>query len=155
MKHSKSHPFPHGSNAGRPPHFKTPQELQDKINDFFANCPDKRSIYDKQGVKIGEVPELTITGLALHLGFCDRHSFYDYEKYPEFSHTIKKARSLIEREYEILLKNGLGAGAIFALKNFKWFDAPAVEPDNNLDEELEFKGMPGKEVNGKYKRFYN
>lgn len=145
----------HASNAGRPPFFKTPKELQDKIFDFFNNCPDKRPIYDKQGLKIGEVPELTITGLALHLGFCDRQSFYAYENKPEFSYTIKRARSLIEREYEILLKNGLGAGAIFALKNFKWFDAPVIEHDNNLDEELEFKGMPEGEVNGKYKRFYN
>jgi len=141
--------------TGRPAIFKTPEELEAKVNEFFTNCPDKRPIYNKAGEKIDEIPELTITGLALFLGFCDRHSFYDYEKHPEFSHIIKKARSLIEKEYEILLKRGLGAGAIFALKNFRWVDTPKAEMDSSLDEELEFKGLDNGDVNGKYKRFYN
>lgn len=140
---------------GQPPFYATKEELETKILDYFTNCPDKRPIYNKLGEKISEVPELTITGLALHLGFCDRQSFYAYEKRPEFCYTIKKARSLIEKEYEILLKRGLGAGAIFALKNFGWIDTPKPEMDSSLDEELEFKGMTNGDVNGKYKRFYN
>jgi hypothetical protein len=63
----------------------------------------------------------TITGLVLFCGFSDRQSFYDYEKKAEFTCTIKKARTFIEREYEELLHENPTA-AIFALKNFDWSD---------------------------------
>lgn len=111
---------------GRPPKYNTAEELEIKVNEYFNNPPDKRKIILKDGQTI-DIPVLTITGLVLYLGFCDRHSFYDLEKNKKFSHTIKKARTLIEREYEKLLQAGLGAGAIFALKNFKWIDTPLIE----------------------------
>ena len=105
---------------GHPPKYKSPEELQKKILDYFQNPPDTRPIYNKDGDKIADLPVLTITGLVIHCGFADRQSFYDYEKNPKFAYTIKRARIFIEREYEILLQKGLGAGAIFALKNFGW-----------------------------------
>lgn len=141
---------------GQPPKYKDPEEMQKKIEKYFSDCPDKRPIYNKDGNKVGEVPELTITGLVLYLGFCDRASFYDYGKREAFSHTIKKARSLIEKEYEILLKRGLGAGAIFALKNFGWTDTSQLnQHDDRLEEELEFVGVPSQPQNGRFKKFYN
>lgn len=109
--------------VGRPPIFKTVEELQLKIDSYFQNCPDKRKIMVrvqewKSKYKVEhEVDCPTITGLALHLGFCDRQSFYDYKEKEEFSCTIKKARTFIEREYEKLLQSN-PTGAIFALKNF-------------------------------------
>lgn len=112
------------NKGGRPPIYKTADELQAKITDFFTNCPDKRVVTTIAGNI--EVPTITITGLVLHLGFCDRSSFYDLERSPRFSYTIKKARSFIEREYEMCLKAGNCTGAIFALKNFGWKDQPPV-----------------------------
>jgi hypothetical protein len=66
----------------------------------------------------------------LALGFESRQSFYDYEEKEEFTYTIKKARMLIENEYEFQLQRGNTTGAIFALKNFGWKDKSEV--DNNI-----------------------
>jgi len=123
---------------GRPLKFKNKEELEKKINEYFENCPDFKIItyFDKNSGEVIEhkIMTPTISGLALFLGFCDRRSFYDYEEYPEFSHTIKKARSKIENEYEKQLWNDKCAGAIFALKNLGWVDK--VEQDVNLSDSL-------------------
>ena len=101
--------------VGRPPLYKTSEELQIKINEFFDSKP-----YGK----------ITITGLVRFLGFCNRQSFYDLESKEEFSYTIKSARNRLEETYEGLLQDGLGAGAIFALKNFGWKDNSGIELSN-------------------------
>lgn len=101
--------------------YKTAEELQAKIDEYFAKgVPLKEKVITNQTTI--QVPVPTITGLVLYLGFSDRKSFYEYEKKPEFTHTIKKARTRIENNYEELLLMGGGAGAIFALKNFGWKD---------------------------------
>jgi hypothetical protein len=110
--------------GGQPPYYKTPEELQSKIDLYFKNGYRKKKIV-VAGVEI-TVPAITITDLVLFLGFCDRQSFYDYEKREGFSCTIKKARSFIEREYEELLRHGNCTGAIFALKNFGWKDESSI-----------------------------
>ena len=98
------------SNAGRPPFFETKEELDKKIQEYFDDC-DR---YDQP---------FTITGLALHLGFCSRQSLYDYEKKEEFSYSIKRAKAMVENAYEKALSTSPSAtGAIFALKNFGWKD---------------------------------
>ncbi len=109
-----------GNAGGRPPIYKTPTCLQKKIDEYFANCPDKRTILTKMGAF--DVPAPTITGLAFFLGFESRQSFYDYENNEEFSYAIKRSRLRIEREYEKLLCTSTPSGAIFALKNFGWKD---------------------------------
>jgi hypothetical protein len=92
--------------AGRPLKFKSAEELQKKIDDYF---------------KITPFEELTITGLALHLDTY-RETLCNYEKRDEFLDTIKKAKQRIENAYEKrLIKRG-GSGDIFALKNFGWRD---------------------------------
>ena len=111
--------------GGRPPKFKTSEELEQKIAEYFAGGYRTRTIVignKRDGFEEKEIPDITISDLVIFLGFCDRASFYDYEKKPEFAHAIKRARSFIEREYESLLKLGNPAGAIFALKNFGWTD---------------------------------
>ena len=112
--------------GGRPPKFTDPVELDKLIDDYIDNCPDIRRVVSREG-EVVELPCYTLTGLALHLGFCDKCSLYDYQKKPEFSHSIKRARAFIERHYEMLLQAGNGAGAIFALKNFGWRDKQEVE----------------------------
>lgn len=107
-----------GNNGGRPPFFNTPEELEDRVRDFFET------------MKEGKLWP-TICGLALHLGFCDRQSLYDYEKKVEFSGIIKKARLMVEMSYEQRLGNQSCAGAIFALKNMGWRDKQ--EHDHTLN----------------------
>lgn len=99
---------------GRPPIFETPEEIDLLVKDFFIEC-GKASI------------PVTISGLALYLGFESRQSFYDYEKKPDFSYTIKRARLKIEDNYEKRLDSKNPTGAIFALKNMGWKDKHEVE----------------------------
>ena len=91
--------------TGRPPKYKNKDELQKKITEYFENGMRKRKVVigPATNKSIVEIPVPTITGLALFLGFESRQSFYDYEKGKEFSYTIKKSRTFIEREYEELL----------------------------------------------------
>lgn len=115
--------------VGRPPLYKNPEELQLKIDKYFKNGFNLRKVVvgppNKREVAL--LPVITITGLVRYCGFADRAAFYDYEKKPEFCHTIKSARNRIEETYEELLQSGLGAGAIFALKNFGWIDTPLID----------------------------
>ena len=115
--------------AGRPPLYSNPEEMQIKIDEYFKDCPDKKQVFTKNG--IFEMPCPTLTGLALYLGFCDRRSMYEYENKPEFTHTIKKARSRMEIVYEQLLQYG-NSGAIFALKNLGWKDKQEIEQTGTI-----------------------
>lgn len=114
------------AKRGRPRKFSNKQLLQNKINDYFANCPDflTLSAFNKNTGEFVEYKKCTptMTGLALYLGFNSRQSMLDYEKNPEFSCTIKNARLRIEHEYEKQLYMDKCTGAIFALKNFGWRD---------------------------------
>ncbi len=118
--------------SGRPALYKTVEELEAKIDEYFNDCPDKRTVYTKTGGAV-QIPCPTITGLALFLGFCNRSSMYDYEnEHKEFSNTIKKARSKMEVIYEQLLQDG-NSGAIFALKNFGWKDKQEIDVNQKRD----------------------
>ena len=98
---------------GRPPKYKTAEELQEKIDEYF-NDP-----YESNPV--------TITGLILYCGFCSRQSFYDLEAKEEFTYGIKKARLRVTNHYEGLLQGNSVAGPIFALKNLGWSDRQEID----------------------------
>lgn len=118
-------------SAGRPPYYETAEEMEAKVKEYFDHPPMKPI---RVGNEIVEIPVPTITGLVLHLGFDSRTSFYEYEKKPEFMHTVKKARTLIERHYEEIMQSGNNAGAIFALKNFGWRDRVETDLTTNGKE---------------------
>jgi hypothetical protein len=90
--------------AGKP-QYGSAEELQWVIDTYFDGVGKK-----------------SISGLALHLGFESRQSFYDYEKNEIFSYTIKKARLRLEQQYEESLMSQYVVGSIFALKNLGWKD---------------------------------
>jgi len=121
-------------NPGRPPKFKTAEELQDAINDYFNNGVEKKKVLVGRAPnqELLEIPVPTITGLCYYIGFESRQSFYDYEKKNGFSYTIKRARLFIEKEYEQLLQVGNTTGAIFALKNMGWSDKQTVEHEGGI-----------------------
>jgi len=110
----------------RPPLYNNPEDLQIKIDEYFSKGYTTRKVLSKDGKISIDVPIITITGLVRYCGFESRQSFYAYEDKPEFSYTIKSARNKIEEVYEGLLQSGLGAGAIFALKNFGWVDEQKI-----------------------------
>lgn len=86
--------------------FKTPEELEAKINAYFDNTPKE---------------EWTWTGLALYLD-TNRQTLLNYSERPEFVDPIKKGLARVENGYEIDLKRHGRPGTIFALKNFDWKD---------------------------------
>ena len=93
--------------VGRPLKFKTVEELDDRVVEYFRGTPKD---------------EWTITGLALALD-TSRKVLCEYEDdRPAYSNTIKKAKLMVENGYEIDLKKHGRSGTIFALKNFDWRD---------------------------------
>lgn len=111
------------------PKFETPKELEVMVDDYLSN-PPQRTVITKEGPV--DYPAITITGLAIHLGFESRQSLYDYEKRAGFSYIIKKARLYVENAYEYQLQFGNSTGAIFALKNMDWSDK--IQSENiNVD----------------------
>lgn len=117
------------SKNGRPAKFDSVEQLETMVNDYLEN-PPKKTVITKDGPM--DVPAITITGLALHLGFESRQSLYDYEKNDKFSYIIKKARLHVENSYEFQLQFGNSTGAIFALKNMDWNDKQQTEISGGL-----------------------
>jgi hypothetical protein len=120
--------------AGRPPAFTKAEDMQKLIDEYFEYIkgePDE-TVGGKSDWKRPPEP-ITITGVCLYLGFESRQSFYAYEKIPEFSYTVKRARMLIENAYEQRLVGQNVTGSIFALKNLGWEDRQKSELSGGLD----------------------
>lgn len=122
-------------SAGRPAYYETAELLQEGIDGYFNHIKGEKIQSVLEDGTIMEnwirMPEpATITGLALFLGFNDRQSLYDYQAKEEFSCIVKKARTLVECEYEKRLAGQSPTGAIFALKNMGWKDKQEVEHVN-------------------------
>ena len=134
--------------AGRPPTFTKAEEMQKEIDQYFEQfnrriTPSEVVSGDIQLPMFGE-QRPTITGLVLFLGFCGRQSFYDYEKNPEFSYTVKNARARIENIYEQMLGSKYSTGAIFALKNFEWTDKQEIEHSSSVEKPFILQVKPDK-----------
>ena len=92
-----------GYYAGNTPFFDDPKEMQSMIDDYFRLCDEGREVerYDRKRQVVHKYKErvpYTIPGLALYLGFKDRHALLDYEKKESFNATISRARSVIESQ---------------------------------------------------------
>lgn len=126
------------ANVGRPRKYNTAEELQEAIDVYFEEHKpeyevdsDGNVITTKSGIPILKLNPPTISGLALHLGFCNRTSLYEYEREGEFSDTIKIARTRCENFVESYGMSGNipPAIAIFALKNYGWKDTQEIIAD--------------------------
>jgi len=131
-----------GQPNGRPPMYKTPEELQDKIDEYFGSCWQTNS----DSIKIQTIP-YTMTGLAIACGM-SRRALLDYTKKDAFLPTLKKAKAICQRyAEEYLFKGKNQAGAIFNLKNnYAWKDktehaitGPEGGPVGLLLEEIDGK----------------
>ncbi|MDM0609238.1 terminase small subunit [Clostridium perfringens] len=105
------------NKAGRPLKFKSPEELQNKIDAYYEWAKENKK-------------HITITGLAWFLD-TNRQTLLRYEEDDSellksvsedvrqaFRDTVKRAKARIEMEYEESLYNKNSAvGAIFTLKN--------------------------------------
>lgn len=126
------------TTCGRPLKYKTPEEMQTAIDEYFKRCEgekqlddDGKPVFTKHGYLYSVEPKPpTITGLALALGFADRCSLLDYQEKDAFSHTVRVAKSRVEEYAEIRLFDKDGAnGAKFSLSNNfkKWKERSDVE----------------------------
>ena len=130
------------NKVGRPPMYKTKEEIQEKIDAYFKECEgtvykddEGKPLIDKYGniVVVGARP-LTITGLALALGFTSRQALLNYQAKEEFVDTIMRAKAVVERYAEERLFDKDGAnGAKFSLaNNFEgWREKQTIEADVN------------------------
>lgn len=120
--------------------YKTVEEIQEKIDKYFEECEgtvlnnaNGEVVLDKYGdpVVVGRKP-LTITGLALALGFNSRQALLNYQDKPEFNDTITRAKAKVEQYAEERLFDKDGSnGAKFSLaNNFKgWAEKQQIEAD--------------------------
>lgn len=141
--------------GGRPLKFKTVQELQEKVDAYFAECdPHVEDITewvqardskgalkkDENGlnylvevhhkVKTEQVP-YTVTGLALALD-TSRETLVNYEEKAEYFDTIKRAKEKIQNYLELNLNSTSPTGTIFNLKNnYGWKDKTEIEGNIN------------------------
>ena len=102
---------------GRPPKYKTAEDMQIGIDEYFVDCDTNDKPY-------------TVAGLAYFLGFQDRHSISEYAEKDKFTATIKRAKLKIEMQRSESLVKGVGnvTGMIFDLKNnYGWRDKTEID----------------------------
>lgn len=142
------------ATLGRPRKFETVAQLEKLIEEYFKSCfkeewvsevvrdkdgapkVDKKGVQQKKWVKesVQRVP-FTVTDLALALD-TTRRTLIDYEngnydtETEIFSHTIKRAKTVIEAQLDRKLyeTEGRHTGLIFNLKNnFSWHDRTEID----------------------------
>lgn len=107
--------------CGRKLTFRTAEELENRIEEYYKYCEEKKK-------------PLTMGGLALFLGVA-RQTIINYNNREEYGHIIDKARGRVEAEMEERMLTGslMTTGCIFSLKNnFGWSDRTEI-----VDEKLE------------------
>lgn len=134
-----------GKQVGRPPIYKTANEIEEKIDAYFKECEGEilkddngKTVLNKFGnpVVINRKPP-TVTGLALALGFTSRLDLLRYQGKEEFCNTITRAKARVEQYAEERLFDRDGSnGAQFSLRNnFKGWDADKKN-DNSGDGKI-------------------
>jgi hypothetical protein len=108
--------------VGRPRKIESPAEFDRLVDEYVERC------------KAEEEP-ITMTGMALALGFTSREAFDTYTDYEGFSDSVKAAKMIVENAYEKRLHGQNVAGAIFALKNFGWRDRHDLDVTNREDRD--------------------
>jgi hypothetical protein len=105
------------------PIFNSPNELEQKLNDYFQETSNE---------------ELTLSGLVLALG-TNKQTLANYQKKPEYVDLINHAKLRIENSYELSLRKNGRSADIFALKNFGWSDKKVVHySEDNTTDKLDF-----------------
>lgn len=109
-----------------------PQDLEKKINEYFAKYENLEPLRDKNGLPVigkdGRVVYSeglpTSSGLAYFLGFNSRSSLWDYAQKPTFADVINKARLRLQTFWEPLLNSSNFQGARYMLSNLadNWQD---------------------------------
>ena len=141
------------NKGGRPHIYNDVSEIEQKINDYFTSC-EGTPLLDNKGnpmmykgnpIIVNKRP-LTVTGLALALGFKSRQALINYQNRDEkFNDAISRAKSRIEQYAEERLFDNDGTkGAQFALRcNFGWKEDKETAEENAPDDGF-IKALDGK-----------
>lgn len=105
------------NKGGRPRIYDNVEDYEKAIETYFASHPDKP----------------TVSGLAVHLGFADKSTLYEYAKRDGFSYPTRRAISRIEEKHEENMYQGSSAGSIFWLKNRGWSDKQEIEHSGGVN----------------------
>ena len=114
----------------RPRKIKSVEELQEKIDEYFASCEgdllrdkDGNPVLNKHDEPVYTGKKMpTMTGLALSLGLSGRSALLNYKGRKGFLNAIERARARVEAAAEEALFTREGSqGARFTLAcNFGW-----------------------------------
>lgn len=129
-------------SVGRPLAFKSVEELQAKIDEYFDYCDNRvKQVHTKEGESyaIANPEPYTMSGLAYALGV-DRKTIINYKRKDDaYFHTINQARARVEADIDRRMsdKETFTPGLIFNAKvNFGWVD------QTNIDVTTNGKDMP-------------
>jgi hypothetical protein len=117
--------------------FTSTDELENLIALYFTEIENKKlpegktKKSDDKAMQTHESKSgpVTISGLALYLGFSSREAFEKHEAKGKFSDQLKRARLRIMADYEKKLHVTSSTGAIFALKSMGWNERPEKPAD--------------------------
>ncbi len=136
--------------AGRPPLYKTVEDLQAIIDEYFNWCDARiQQVYSPKSESVIEVinpAPYTMAGLARRIGM-SRQALSEYAASDKFGDTIKEARAKVQEDVEIRLMEKQATGAIFNLKNnFGYRDEKQLD-HTTKGESINAKELTDEELN--------
>ena len=139
----------------RKPKFRTAKEIKVLCQQYFSTC-DNNTQAEIKIVKGKEISYLkpyplpyTVPGLAVHLGYADRHSLYDLKQNKKFSHVVKMALSVIENHYiQRSLLNKFNASLVqFLLRaGYGYKEYSGIEISGPGGGAIQLTGVPHKQL---------
>ena len=133
--------------GGRPRIWKSVEEMQAAIDEYFVLCEGKM-LKNEDGtpmlnkclepVYINRKPP-TVTGLALFLRMSSRKTLLEYEGRKEFRNAVTRAKMRIEEYAETRLydKDGCNGAKFNLSNNFGWIERQAQEISGKDGEPLQ------------------
>jgi len=120
--------------------FTSPESMQEAIDKYFEDCAgtpltddDGKLLFNRFGepIIIGAKP-LTVTGLAIALGFTTRQALLDYQGRGEYKEIVEAAKLKIENYAESRLydKDGWNGAKFNLQNNFRHWDAEKASQDD-------------------------
>lgn len=136
--------------AGRPPLYKTVEDLQAIIDEYFNWCDARiQQVYSPKLESVIEVinpAPYTMAGLARRIGM-SRQALSEYANSDKFGDTIKEARAKVQEDVETRLMEKQATGAIFNLKNnFGYRDEKQLD-HTSKGESINTKELTDEELN--------
>lgn len=136
------------NKGGRPPYYTTKEEMQVLIDKYFEESKGKMLLDAEDNPVLNkgypifiDAYPLTITGLALALGFTSRQSLLNYQDKPEFVDTLTRAKLKIE-EYanqRLYDRDGVQGAKFTLINNYTGYaDKQDIEHSGGLDIKVEW-----------------